>query len=121
MLLDAVADRLHDLPPVAPRHLEEALDAQHVVGADQRREPGAERGAIRDRPALDDKAVEIVVVVLGVEIVAEYVPPSLKLKVPLPKQSMTPDSCFEPVTVLPDAIENVADPEAVPTPPTEAA
>src|SRR6266853_4119432 len=33
MLLDAVADRLHDLPPVAPRHIEEALDAEHVMGA----------------------------------------------------------------------------------------
>src|SRR6266849_10958137 len=70
MLLDAVADRLHDLPPVAPRHIEEALDAEHVMGADQRREPGAERGTIADRPALDDKAVEIVVVVLLFKIVA---------------------------------------------------
>src|SRR6266516_4476256 len=40
------------------------------MGADQRREPGAEQRTIADRPALDDKAVEIVVVVRLFEIVA---------------------------------------------------
>ena len=38
--------------------------------ADQRRETGAEQGTIADRPALHDKAVEIVVVVPLFEIVA---------------------------------------------------
>src|SRR5438874_8047382 len=70
MLLDAVANRLHDLPPVAARHVEKAFDPQHIMGADQRREPDAECGTIADRPALDDKAVEIVVVVLLFEVVA---------------------------------------------------
>src|SRR5712691_11614955 len=51
MLLDAVADRLHDLPPVASRHIEKALDPQDVVGADQRHQPGAEQCTITDRPA----------------------------------------------------------------------
>src|SRR5271156_232639 len=33
MLFDAVADRLHDLSPVAAGDIEEALDPQYVVGA----------------------------------------------------------------------------------------
>ena len=39
------------------------------MGADQCRQPGAERGVIDDRPALDDKALEIVVVVLAFDVV----------------------------------------------------
>src|SRR5438094_2085109 len=45
MLLDAIPDRLYDLPAVAARDIEETLDPQHVVGADHRREPGAEQGS----------------------------------------------------------------------------
>ena len=40
MLLDAVADRLHDLPAVAAGHVDETLDPQYVVRADQRRRAG---------------------------------------------------------------------------------
>ena len=69
MLLDAVADRLHDLAAVAAGHIEEALDPQHVVRPDQPAQRGAEAGGVGDRAALDDKAVEIVVVVLAFELV----------------------------------------------------
>ena len=69
MLFDPLTDRLHDLAAVAAGHLEEALDPQHVMRADQRREPSTERGSIDDRTALDDETLEIVVVVLALQLV----------------------------------------------------
>ena len=69
MLLHAVADRLHDVPAIPARHIDKAFDAQHVVFADHRGEPDTESGEIGDRPAIDDKALEIVVIVLALDLV----------------------------------------------------
>ena len=66
---DAVADRLHDLAAVAAGHVDETLDPQHVVRPDRGAQPGAKRGGVGYRPAVDDKAVEIVVIVLAFELV----------------------------------------------------
>ena len=70
MLLQAVADRLHDLPAVAAGHVDETLDPQHVVRAGSRPASRARNASPSSTgPAVDDKAVEIIVVVLAFELV----------------------------------------------------
>ena len=68
MLLDAAPDRLHEAA-VAARHIDETLDAQHVVRPDRGGEPGAERRDIGKRAGIDDETVEIVVVVFAFVLV----------------------------------------------------
>ena len=69
MKLQPVADRLDDLAPVAPGPIDKTLHSQHVMQVDRGTQTGDESGAILDRPRRDDKALEIIVVVLGLEVV----------------------------------------------------
>ena len=63
IMLHPVADRLHDLAPVAAGQVDKALDPQYVMRGDRGAQPAEKAGAVADRAQGHDKAVEIVMVV----------------------------------------------------------
>ena len=69
MLLQPVADRLHDLPAIAAGQVDKTLDPQHVVQADRGAQPGKKCIPVLYRPCGHDKTLEIVVIVPGFELV----------------------------------------------------
>ena len=66
----ARADGLHDVAEGMAGHVEKTLEPQDLVLRDELGETRGEARRIGDRGARDDEAFEIVVVVLGLEIVA---------------------------------------------------
>ena len=70
MLLQPAPDRLHDLPAIAAGQVDKDLDPQHVVQARSWRAVGQEkRSRSSTGPCGHDKALEIVVIVPGFELV----------------------------------------------------
>ena len=70
MLLQAVADRLHDFPSVSVGHIGKALDPEHIVRADHGAQLGKECIAVGYWAAGHHKNFEIVVIVLRLQIVS---------------------------------------------------
>src|SRR5205085_94128 len=68
MLLQPVADRLHDLPAIAAGQVDETLDPQHVVQADRGSQPTEKCVSVLYWPSSDHKALEIIVVMPGFEL-----------------------------------------------------
>jgi len=63
IMLHATTDPLDDLTQLLARNGQKTLEAQYVVRRDRGADPGEESGGIGDRTALDDEALEIVVIV----------------------------------------------------------
>src|SRR5262252_8081898 len=68
MLLKPIADRLHDLPAISARHVDKAFDPQDIVQIDDAPQPREECIGLSYRAARHDKALEIVVIVLGLQV-----------------------------------------------------
>jgi hypothetical protein len=69
IMLDPVADRLQDTPAAATDHIGKTLDPQHIMRGDHRAQSGKEGITRLYWAACDDKAFEIVVIVLAFQIV----------------------------------------------------
>ena len=69
VVLYPIADGLDDLAAVAPGPVDKALDPEHLVKLDRGAQAGEERRIITHWSRGHDKALEIVVIMLGFEVV----------------------------------------------------
>jgi hypothetical protein len=69
VMLEPIADGLHNLPPVAARHVDKPLHPQHVVQTDRDAQTGKKRIVVLYGASGHDEAFEIVVIVFRFELV----------------------------------------------------
>src|SRR5215472_3551754 len=68
MLLKPIADHLHDLPAISARHIDKAFDPQDIMQIDGAPQPREECIGLSHRAARYDKTLEIVVIMLGLQV-----------------------------------------------------
>src|ERR1051326_7922477 len=69
IMLEPRAHALHDLAEILAGHMQEALQPKDVMCGDDLAESRQEPAGVGDRPPRHDETLEIVVIVLGLEVV----------------------------------------------------